>query len=457
MKKDFLLTSATAKKLYRTAEKLPIYDYHCHLSAKDIYENKMFESVGEMMLGGDHYKWRLMRAYDVPERLITGKAPWQEKFAAYAGVIEKSIGNPLHHWTAMELSRYFGIDDELRAENANDIFNRANRAIAERKLTPRRVILDSGVRFIGTTDDPCDSLEYHKKLAATDFPVRVCPSFRTDRLITVGAADYRDYVTKLGAAAGVDITDLDSFESAICARLDAFTALGCRFSDVGAEHYPRLIGERDEAAELFEKILSGDDLDTTESDLLSGYLFVFLGKEYKKRNLVMQWHLAVKRGANESMTRALGADVGSDCVDNTMSNGAILPLLNAIEADGGLPEVILYALNASMAQRLCSLAGSFRHVRCGAAWWFCDNRRGIEEQLRTVAEQGSIGRFPGMLTDSRSFLSYARHDYYRRILCSLLGSWVEEGECSYEAAAALVEPLCCGNTKALIDGAERSV
>lgn len=451
MKQNYLLRSAFAEDLYGQAAALPIYDYHCHLSPREIREDAVFSSVGEIMLGGDHYKWRLMRAAGVPEAFVTGDAPWEEKFRAYAGALFMSPGNPLYHWTAMELSRYFGIEEELTPQTADGILKEADRVIRERALSPRKLILQSNVRYIGTTDDPADSLDEHRLLAEDkSFPVKVSPSFRTDRLMQISSAGYPAYLSRLGAAANTEICDLASFLRAVTVRLDDFCAAGCRFTDVGIEHFPRTVGSEAEAACVLGKALSEKEISKEEQDLFAGFLFVFLGREYRKRGLVMQWHVAVRRNANDALYRLRGADCGGDCIGDEIPNGAIASLLNAIEEDGGLPETILYALNPAMAARLCSLAGSFRGVRCGAAWWFCDHLRGIEEQLHTVAELGCLGTFPGMLTDSRSFLSYARHDYYRRILCSMLGDWAERGECSRAAAEALVEPLCCGNTKKLI-------
>ncbi len=429
MQAEYLLTSGTARRLYEAVKDLPILDYHCHLSPQQIWEDQPFDNIGAMWLGGDHYKWRLMRQAGVPEERITGSASDQEKFAAYAQTIASAAGNPLYHWTKMELSQYFHIEEPLNETNWKEIWEKANQVIREERLSPRSLILRSRVRYLATTDDVADSLEYHKKLQQDDsFPVTVAPSFRTDQVLQITRPDYVSYVSRLSVVSKVDICDLDSLLHALLCRLDVFQQEGCRFTDVGIPVFPRFVGSKQAAAEAFAKALRKEPLTEEEYHAFLGYLYVFLGCEYRRRGLVMQWHLAVARNVNTGLFQQLGPDCGADTVGDLISGTAVARILDAICQAGGTPETVLYSLNPVMHAQLASIAGSFEHVRCGAAWWFCDHKRGIEEVLCTVAETGYLGSFLGMLTDSRSFLSYARHDYFRRILCSLIGNWIDSGE-----------------------------
>lgn len=452
MRDEYLLGSRTAAELYKAVKKLPIYDYHCHLSPREIWEDKSFTDIAEMWLSGDHYKWRLMRAAGIDEAFITGSAGWEEKFLAYAAAVENAAGNPLYHWTHMELSRYFGIDMPLSRSNASEVYKKANRIIKERELSPRRLIKLSNVKYIATTDDPADTLEYHGLLKADkDWNVTVAPSFRTDNLLLMQRLDYGAYIKRLSDAAAVDICDLGGFDKAIEKRLSFFVEAGCRFSDVGIPFFPSRIGSDAEAERALQKALAGEKTSCEEYSAFLGRMYVFLGGLYRKYGVVMQWHLAVQRNVNSRLYSDIGADCGGDCIGDEISGEKIARLLDAIDCNGGLPETIIYTLNPSMTDRLCSIAGSFRNVRVGAAWWFCDHKDGIKDTLRSVARVGHIAFFPGMLTDSRSFLSYARHDYFRRILCGLLAEWIDGGE-FYGDAFSLAEALCCENTKKMIEG-----
>lgn len=429
MKENYLIESEYGKKLYQSICNVPIMDYHCHLSPKDIYEDQPYDNIGEMWLAGDHYKWRLMRAFGVDEQYITGDASWREKFQKYAETIAMAAGNPLYHWTHMELSNYFGVDQPLNGESAEDIWNQANQVIVQCRLSPRKLIAMSQVEYIATTDDVTDTLEYHRKIREdATFTVTVAPSFRTDNLLLIGREGYRQYIDKLSKVSGIRVDSLDSFQEAVCRRLDFFVDNGCRFTDVGIEYFPDRVGEKAQAAAAFEKAISGQAVSDEEYHSFLGYCYVFLAAEYQKRGLVMQWHLAVKRNANTALFTQKGADFGGDCIGDVIKGEHIVRVLDAIHSNSGLPLTILYTLNPSMAPMLSSIAGSFPHVICGAAWWFCDHKRGIEEQLNIIAETGHIGTFLGMLTDSRSFLSYARHEYFRRILCNVVGRWVDRGE-----------------------------
>ncbi len=442
----------TAHRLYEKIAKLPIYDYHCHLSPKEIWEDAPIDNIGALWLGHDHYKWRLMRQFGIDEHYITGDASWEEKFCKYAMAVSLAAGNPLYHWTKMELEMYFGITEELTADNAKDIFRRANDVIAAKALSPRKLIELSGVRYIATTDDIIDTLEYHQKLAAqATLCATVAPSFRTDNLLQVNRPDYLTYLERLSAVSGVAVTDLETLKQAVCSRLDYFCQNGCKFTDVGIEYFPRIVGSAEEAQEAFERVLAGETLSAIDYSLFLGHMFVFLGCEYAKRNLVMQIHLAVKRNANSMLYQALGADAGGDCMGDAIPGDAIIAVLDQINTATGLPRTILYSMNASMCTQLATIAGSFPRVNVGTAWWMCDHKRGIAEQIRVIAEVGHLATFYGMLTDSRSFTSYARHDYFRRILCDVMAEWVDKDGFPEETALVLLERICFLNTKNLIE------
>lgn len=451
MKRNYLLDTPEAEKLYVRVKSLPIYDYHCHLSPEAIYLDREFSDISDMWLSGDHYKWQLMRLAGIDERYITGDAGGYEKFLAYAEAIEFAAGNPLYHWTQMELSMYFDIETPLSPETAEEIYEKANRVIRERHYSPRKLIAMSDVRYIATTDDPADTLIFHEKLALeAGFEAKVTPSFRTDNLLLIRRAGYAEYIDKLSAAAGIVINDLESLKKAVTMRLDFFTAHGCRFSDVGIPFFPHK-GEGYSAEVTFKKALSGEAVNDGEYLDFLFDMYRFLGRLYRERGIVMQWHIAVQRNANSALFAEKGGDCGGDCIGDAVRGSDIIAMIDAINSDGGLPETIIYSLNPSMNEQIATIAKTFRHVRMGAAWWFNDNKEGITELLHIIGRNGHIGFFLGMLTDSRSFLSYARHDYFRRILCTVLSGWHESGEYSGDTEK-LAEKICCGNIRDLING-----
>ena len=453
MEKNYMLSNTAAKNIYSAVKNLPIYDYHCHLSPKEIYEDKQFDNIGEMWLSGDHYKWRLMRTAGIDEEYITGNTSWHDKFIKYAEAVEFAAGNPLYHWSHMELSLFFGIDTPLKASTAEDIWNRANSYIKENKLTPRALIKKSNVAAVCTTDDIIDSLEWHAKIKEdSSFDVKVLPSFRTDNLLLVKRNGYKDYINKLSAVSGTEITDLASLKSAVEKRLAFFKDNGCIFTDVGIPFFPDSVASDTQADDTFKKVLSGKDITDSEYLGFAGNMYLFLGKLYKENGLVMQLHLAVYRNANTSLFERLGGDCGVDCVGDTVSGTDLIKMLDAINENSGLPKTIIYTLNSANAAQIASIAGAFPSVLCGAAWWFCDHKRGIKEEIEIISENSSLGSFLGMLTDSRSFLSYARHDYFRRILCDIIGGYVESGEYDADSAVDLAERICCGNIKKIIEG-----
>ncbi len=448
---DYLLPSKTAQELYQLVKNAPIYDYHCHLSPREIWEDIPFDNIGEMWLSGDHYKWRLMRAAGIPEEKITGSASWHDKFLAYAGAVSLAAGNPLYHWTQMELSFYFGVETPLNPNTAEGIWEQANRVIREKKLSPRKLIEQSNVAFIATTDDAADSLEYHEKLKNdASFRTVITPSFRADNVWLLNRRDYADYIAVLSETAGISITDLKSLRKALSLRLDAFEQAGCRFTDVGIPFFPDGPGTEAAAERAFADALTGKAPAPEDYSAFLWQMYIFAGKEYRRRGMIMQLHLAVERNANTPLFLEKGGDCGGDCIGDVISGQKIVQLLDAIHTEGGLTQTILYTLNPAMTAQLCSIAGSFPNVRMGAAWWFNDHKRGISDVIQTIAEIHYVGSFLGMLTDSRSFLSYARHDYFRRILCGILAQWHDSGEFSGDIGI-LAKAICYGNIKKLIE------
>lgn len=452
MQKNLFLKRETARRLYRAAADLPIVDYHCHLSPREIYEDAPFSDIAQMWLSGDHYKWRLMRAAGVPERLVTGDGAPREKFLAYAGALAMAPGNPLYIWSHMELSMYFGIEDALTAENAGEIFDRANAYIREASLSPRRLMQKAKVELVATTDDPADTLEFHALLQADkSFPVRVVPSFRTDAALNLMNPQYLSYLSRLSEASGMEIHSLADLKAALLKRLDFFRQNGCRLSDVGIEAFPKR-DEAESAEKAFLAVLSGEAITGAAYRNFLFELYTFLAPAYKAREITMQLHLNVCRNASRALFAAVGLDAGGDCVGDRIEQREIRALLDAMDAENGLPRTILYTLEPSMYMALATTAGSFPNVSLGAAWWYNDHKRGMEEQLHIYAETGVLGTFYGMLTDSRSFLSYARHDYFRRVLCELLGEMLEDGEYLSEAdAITLLKRVCVENSRRLFE------
>lgn len=452
MKKNYLLENKTAQTLYEAVKSLPIVDYHCHLSPKEIYEDQPFDNIGQMWLAGDHYKWRLMRTAGIDEYFITGQASWHDKFVHYAQALEYAAGNPLYHWSHMELSQFFEIDTPLREDTAEEIWQQANAYILQKQLSPRKLIQQSGVEVICTTDDITDSLEWHEKIRADQtFGTTVIPSYRTDNLMLMRRDGYLDYLKKLSGVSGIEINSLGSLKAAAQKRMDFFVENGCRFTDVGMPYFPDHIADEETADRTFRQILAGEEIPDHAYLGLIGNLYVFLGKLYQERNLVMQLHLAVIRNANGTLFEQLGADCGVDTVGNPVDGKDLITVLDAINRNSGMPQTVIYTLNASNAAQIASIAGAFPNVRCGAAWWFCDHKRGIEEEINVIAENSALGEFLGMLTDSRSFLSYARHDYFRRILCNMVGNWVEKDEYDGASAQKLVSRISYENVKKLCD------
>ena len=411
---NLLLYNEAGKKLYQKVKKLPIIDYHCHLEQYKIASDHRFEDIGELWLSADHYKWRAMRINGVDEYYVTGEASYRDKFMKYAEIVPNLIGNPLYYWTHLELKQVFGIDIPLNKETAEKIYELANDKL--KNISVRSMLKDFNVEFIGTTDDPVDNLEYHKKYDG----INVTPTFRPDKLFDFQA----DYIEQLGRVSDVEIKCLADLLNALARRLDYFVEKGCRMADHGMDAFPTHYASEDIAAELFDR---RKNLTMDEKESLKGYLLVWLSKEYAKRNITVQLHFAVTRNVNQWGYKLCGADSGFDVISELPSVHNVVDFLSQIK-DDERPNTILYTLNDSNLASIACISGAFRKVRMGAAWWFNDTVEGIRKNLKTISEYSSLGNNLGMLTDSRSFSSYCRFDFFRRILCDYVGDLVEKGD-----------------------------
>ena len=436
MGKDFLLRGPVAKELYHnTAAKLPIIDYHCHVSPKDIALDVRYKSITEVWLYGDHYKWRLMRARGVDEKYVTGNASDWEKFQKFAETIPYAIGNPVYHWTHLELQKYFDCDLQLNAENAEEVWNICNKRLAEDSMSVRGLIKNSNVTHICTTDDPVDSLEWHKMMRDDpSFDVKVLPTFRPDKAINIDKQGFLDYIQALSKAASTSITSLEELFAALTNRIEHFHSLGCVISDHGLDYFTWADDYDKKADAVFQKAIAGEKIGKRKAEKYKTAVLLFLAKEYNKRNWVMQIHYGAVRNTNSFMYGKLGPDTGFDSISLRDSSEAMYKLLDGMNKEGDLPKTILYSLNPNDDDALVSAIGSFQaagqpgKMQHGSAWWFNDTKTGMVKQMTALANIGVLGNFVGMLTDSRSFLSYTRHEYFRRILCNLLGEWVDAGE-----------------------------
>ncbi len=458
MDSEFLLDTEEARTLYhRFAEDMPIIDYHCHIDPKEIYEDKPYQSITSLWLGGDHYKWRLMRQCGYAEEYVTGKAEDREKFRAWADALSQAVGSPLYHWSHLELRRYFGEELPVCPANADAIYDKCNALLASGALTPRSIIKASKVKVIGTTDDPCDSLEWHKNLQedkSFDF-CRVIPTFRPDKLLLIGTAEFTEFVARLSKAGGREITDLASLKEVLTGRMEHFAALGCRSSDQSAAYFPcTLIGE-EKCGEVLNKALRGEALSQQERLGFMTEIMLFLGREYARLGWVMQLHFGVARNTNSRMFSLIGRDTGFDRIDSSAPIETLAAFLDELDKTDSLPRTVLYSLDPSMNAPLDVLAKCFNEagvkgkVQHGAAWWFNDNIGGMKDHLRSLCEQGALGTFIGMLTDSRCMLSYTRHEYFRRILCAFIGRLAADGELFWdeEQLGELVKNVSYNNAK----------
>ena len=434
---NLLLYNDAGKALYEKVKDLPIIDYHCHLDQTKIANDEHFSDIGELWLAGDHYKWRAMRMNGVDEHYVTGDASFHDKFVKYAEIVPNLIGNPLYYWTHLELKQIFGINIPLNKDTAEEIYNLANEKL--KKMSVQSMLNSFKLEFIGTTDDPVDDLEDHKKYGN----INVTPTFRPDKLFNFEEA----YIETLGETANIKIETLDDLLLSLEKRLDFFVSKGCRMADHGMDRFPESYATYDKACVIFAK---RPELTADEKERLRGFLLVWISKEYAKRNITVQLHFGVTRNVNPNMFALCGADSGFDIISETPSVQNVVGFLRQIK-DGERPNTILYTLNDANLASMACISGAFRNVRMGAAWWFNDTVEGIRRNLKIISEYSSLGNNLGMLTDSRSFSSYCRFDFFRRILCDYVGNLVEKGEYDEASAVELVQNICYRNAKKMVE------
>ena len=454
MDKDFLLSTEAAQMLYHQfAENMPILDYHCHINPKEICENRKFENITQVWLGGDHYKWRQMRSNGVDEKYITGDGSDREKFQAWAETLPKLIGNPLYHWSHLELRRYFGYEGYLNGDTAEEVWNLCNAKLQDDSMTVRNIIKQSGVTLICTTDDPVDSLEWHKKIAEDPtFDVQVLPAWRPDKAMNVEKPTYAEYIAQLSKVSGVEVKDFASLKEALKNRMAFFASMGCCVSDHALEYVMYAPATDAEVDAILQKGLRGEAISKEEELKYKTAYMLFVAREYVKMGWVMQIHYGCKRDNNAYMFEQLGPDTGYDCINNYAPSAQMADFLNALSATNDIPKTILYSLNPNDNASIGSIIGCFQgdipgKIQQGSAWWFNDHKIGMTEQMASLANLGCLGNFVGMLTDSRIFLSYTRHEYFRRILCELIGGWVENGEypADMKALETIIKGICYNN------------
>jgi len=454
---NFLLQSATAGRLFHTyAKGEPILDYHCHLPVREIAEDHHFRDLTEIWLEGDHYKWRAMRANGVPERYCTGEASPREKFLAWAKTVPDTLRNPLYHWTHLELQRYFGIPDLLDDSSAPKIWDEANRQLATSELSAREILKKFGVKALCTTDDPADSLQFHEQLSRSEFPVKVYPAFRPDRAFrTEDPQTWNEWLQRLGNSANVTINNFADMLDALRKRHDDFHRVGCRLSDHGLEYCPTDACNESEAEAIFTKARSGERPCSAEAARFASYLMFFFGKLDAEKGWTKQLHLGAYRSANTRMLNSLGRDTGFDSIADWPQVQALMGYLDQLDQRGYLPKMIVYNLNPAHNYAFASAIGNFQDgsvpgkIQLGSGWWFLDQKEGIEWQLNALSNCGLLSRFVGMTTDSRSFMSFPRHEYFRRVLCNLLGNEVEAGILpnSGGLVGGMVRNICFQNAK----------
>ena len=467
MDKDFMLQSATAQHLYHDyAAGMPICDYHCHIPPREIYENRRFDNIAQVWLGGrnpdgsyfgDHYKWRVMRSNGVPEEYITGDKPDRERFQKFAEALPMAIGNPMYHWTNLELHVFFGYDGVLNGDTAEEVWNLCNDKLQhDPKLTVRGLIEQSNVAMVGTTDDPIDSLEHHAEIAKDgSFTIKVLPSWRPDKAFNIEQATFNDYMAKLGEVSDTDIRRFADLQTALTKRLDHFAAHGCKVSDHALDVVMFAEANEAELDSILARRLAGETLSEHEVAQFKTAVLVFLGAEYARRGWVQQYHIGALRNNNLRQFKLLGPDVGFDSINDRPMAEELSKLLSKQNEENLLPKTILYCLNPRDNEVLGTMIGNFQgegmpgKMQFGSGWWFNDQKDGMERQMTQLAQLGLLSRFVGMLTDSRSFLSYTRHEYFRRILCQMIGRWVEAGEAPADInlLGEMVKNICFNNAR----------
>ena len=444
---NFMLKNKTAKKLYnKFAKDMPIIDYHCHLVPKMIAENKNFKNAFELFLGGDHYKWRQIRTNGTPEELITGDGGDDyEKFMEFAKAMPYLIGNPLYHWTHLELKRFFGIDETLSEKTCKMIWDKVNECLAKDDFKPQSLISRSNVKVICTTDDPADTLEYHQAL--NGFSTKILPTFRPDKAVEIGKETFIPYIEMIGVKSYGELIEW------LTSRIDFFHENGCRISDHALEYVPYALGD---AEAVFNKKMNGEELTLKEINVFKTAVLKHCAKQYVRLNWAMQLHIGALRNNNTKMYNKLGPDTGYDSINDLCIAEDLGKFMDCLEIDDCLPKTILYTLNPKDNYVLGTMLGCFQNgpvqgkIQFGSGWWFNDQRDGMEEQMKALANLGMLSRFVGMLTDSRSFVSYTRHEYFRRIFCNLIGQWVEDGEypADWETLEKIVKGVCYNNAEA---------
>ena len=456
MDKDFMLDTDMAKKLYHDyAEEMPIVDYHCHINPQEIYEDRKFDNITQVWLGGDHYKWRQIRSNGVEEKYITGAdSTDREKFQAWAETMPKLIGNPLYHWSHLELRKYFGYQGYLSGDTAQEVWDLCNAKLQEDGMSVRNLIRQSKVTVICTTDDPVDSLEWHEKIAADPtFEVKVLPAWRPDKAMNVEKPTYAAYIDTLSKVSGVNVTNSATLKEALQKRMAFFNDHGCCVSDHGLEYVMYVPADEVELDAIMTKSLRRETITREEELKYKTAFMLFVAREYHKLGWAMQLHYGCKRDNNAYMFEKMGADTGFDCINNYAPSAQMADFLNALGATDEIPKTIIYSLNPNDDAAIGTLLGCFQSpetagkLQQGSAWWFNDHFKGMTDQMTSLANLGCFGNFIGMLTDSRSFLSYTRHDYFRRILCRLIGRWVEEGmyPADMKALEGIVKDICYNN------------
>ena len=452
IKDNFLLTNKTAEMLYSTyAKDMPIIDYHCHLPEKQILENKPFGDIFEIWLSGDHYKWRLMRNYGINEEYITGTASNKEKFLAYCKTLGTAFGNPLYHWSQVELQEFFGCTHEINEENAERIWDECNAYIKANNVTPQSLIEGSNVTHVFTTNEVFDDLDTFVKIKEKNYGFTVLPAFRADKIMNIEAEAYLTFLGKLEELTH-KITSLDELESALEIRLQEFLRVGCRASDIAVENV-YAVPEKQEADKVLKSVLAGGKPSINDSEIFKGYVTYFLMKLYAKYKVATELHFGAMRNNNAVMLKKLGLDTGYDSISDKNSISQLSRLMDKLNSEGTLPKLILFNLNPKMNSEIMTIMGCFQSdeargkIQYGPAWWFLDNKIGMEKHLEDLCATGHIGAFVGMLTDSRSFLSYPRHHYFRRILCNYLGTMMEKGEMTtnLDTVSRVIKDICYHN------------
>ncbi|MBS1209381.1 MAG: Uronate isomerase [Proteobacteria bacterium] len=457
MDENFLLESATAQKLYHEfAAPQPIIDYHCHLPPEQISGNKQFKNITEVWLGGDHYKWRFMRSSGVTEDFMTGNQPDEAKFRKFCEVLPMGVGNPLFHWSHLELQRYFDTKTLVSGATAGELWEHCNSLIGKPELSARGLMVRSNVRAVCTTDDPVDDLAHHKAIAADGFQVKVLPTFRPDKAFNIDRAGFQDYIRKLAAVSGVAINNFGDVLKALNLRLDYFAAHGCKVSDHAIDIAFFSEASEAELSQILARAMNNEPVSKDEADKYKTGIMLHLGRQYAQRGWAMQLHIGAQRNNSARMFRNLGPDTGFDSIADDLISAKLAHFLDTLDGDDQLPKTILYNLNPIHNEVLATMIGNFQDgkvvgkMQFGSGWWFLDQKDGMTRQLTALSQLGNLGAFIGMLTDSRSFLSYTRHEYFRRILCNLIGGWVENGEYPQDWAQLqkIIEGICYKNAEA---------